>query len=257
MTKPTGAIALLALAVGLVACGQQKPRGPSDTVIQRALTGAPGAAQPSTIVSTEIAFARAAREEGQWTAFEEFAAPGALLHGRNGVIPAGPFLAAADNPEQAVQWGVRKVVMSCDGELAVAQGRFRDPEGIVGTYITVWQRQSDRSYRWVYDGGGPDVPQPPPRQRVEDGDIVVTAIDAVEGLVATCPRAGESIPAPPDDSPVAERPQEVRQSRDRTLRWRFQHRGAEGGGAEKYVVVEYYYNGAWVTALEESLAPGP
>lgn len=252
MRKAAATIALAALAASLVACGPQRPRGPSDRVIERALTGAPGAAQPSTIVSTEIAFARAAREQGQWTAFEQFAAPGALLHGRNGVIEAAPFLASADDPPEAVQWGVRTVVMSCDGELAVAQGRYRDPEGLVGTYITVWQRQSDNSYRWVYDGGGPDVPQPPPRREVEDGDIVVTAIDAVQGLVATCPRAGETIPPPPADSRVSERPQDVKQSRDGTLRWRFQHR-SEG---EKYVVAEYYYLGEWVTAIEESLASG-
>lgn len=256
MNKATATIALVALAATLAACGPQRPRGPSDRVIERALTGAPGAAQPSTIVSTEIAFARSARENGQWTAFNEFAAPGALLHGRNGVIEAKPWLATQSNPEEAVQWGVRTVLMSCDGALALSQGRFRDAEGLVGTYITVWQRQSDNSYRWVYDGGGPDVPQPPPRQQFEDGDIVVTAIDAVEGLVATCPREGEAIPAPPTDSPVAGRPQDVKQSRDGTLRWRFHHRGNEAGGSEKYVVAEYYYNGQWVTAIEESLASG-
>ena len=45
-------------------CGKPGPRGPSNAVIERSLTGAPGEAQPSTIVSTEIAFARAAREKG-------------------------------------------------------------------------------------------------------------------------------------------------------------------------------------------------
>lgn len=256
MRKATAAIALAALAASLAACGPQRPRGPSDRVIERALAGAPGEAQPSAIVSTEIAFARAAREQGQWTAFAEFAAPGALLHGRNGAIEAAPFLAAAENPPQAVQWGVRTVVMSCDGELAVAQGRWLDPEGLVGTYITVWQRQPDRTYRYVYDGGGPDVPQPPKREAIEDGDIVVTAIDAVQGLVATCPRSGETIPPPPAGSPVGARPQEVKQSRDGTLRWRFQHRASDAGEAQKYVVAEYFYNGQWVTAIEESLAPG-
>lgn len=256
MKKTIATIALVALAATLAACGPQRPRGPSDRMIERVLAGALGEAQPSTIVSTEIAFARAAREEGQWTAFAEYAAPGALIHGRNGAIPAAPFLASAENPPEAVQWGVRTVVMSCDGELAVAQGRFRDPQGIVGTYITVWQRQPDRTYRWVYDGGGPDVPQPPARDTVDDGDIVVTALDLVEGLVATCPRAGETIPPPPADSKVGERPQDVKQSRDGTLRWRFQHRGNPAGEDEKYVVAEYFYNGRWVTAIEESLAPG-
>lgn len=247
------AITLIALSATLVACGPQRPRGPSTAVIDRALAGAPGEAQPSTIVSTEIAFARAAREKGQWTAFAEYAAPGALIHGAGGAIVAETWLPTQSNPDEAVQWAVRTVLMSCDGGLAISQGRFRDPQEIVGNYVTVWERQPNRTYRYVYDVGGPDVPQPPPRERFEDGDIVVTAIDAVQGLIATCPRGGETIPAPPADSAVAARPADVRQSRDGTLRWRFEHRG-EG---EKYVVAEYYYLGEWVTAIEESLAPSP
>ena len=252
MKRLAGYIALASLAAVLAACGPQRPRGPSNAVIDRALTGAPGEAQPSTIVATEIAFARAARDEGQWTAFAEYAAPGALIHGNGGVIEAAPWLATQSNPAEAVQWGVRSVLMSCDGSLALSQGHYRDPNGIVGNYVTVWQRQPDRSYRYLYDVGGPDVPQPPPRPDFDDGDIVVTAIDSVKGLIATCPRADEPIPAPPTTSAVAQRPQDVRQSSDGTLRWRFEHRG----DGEKYVVAEYYYLGKWTTALEESLASG-
>ena len=143
--------------------------------------------------------------------------------------------------------------MSCDGSLAVSLGRFQDPDGVVGNFVTVWERQPNLEYRWVYDVGGPDVPQPPPRKQFEDGDIVVTAIDAVEGLVATCPRAGETVPAPPANSPVGQKAEDAKLSKDGTLRWRWQHRG-EG---EKYVAAEYFYNGQWVTAIEESLASAP
>lgn len=246
------AIALITLAATLSACASG-PRGPSNRVIERSLANAPGAAQPSTIVSTELAFARTAREDGQWTAFREFSAPGALLHGAGGIIAAAPFLEGRRDPEEAVQWGVRTVSMSCDGEFAVSQGRFRDPAGLVGTYITIWQRQSNNEYRWIYDGASADVPQPPPRAQVEDGDIVVTAIDAIEGLVATCPRADETIPAPPTDSPVGMRASDVRQSRDGTLRWRYQH--LDNG--TKFVAAEYFYEGQWLTAIEETLAAPP
>lgn len=257
MKRTIATIALVVMATTLVSCSSGRPRGPSNSIIERSLAGAPGEAQPSRIVSTEIAFARSARDNGQWTAFAEFAAPGALIHGTGGVIEAAPWLEQQRDPDQAVQWGVRTVVMSCDGELALSQGRFRNPQGIVGNYVTAWQRQSDRTYRYVYDVGGPDVPQPPPRRQIEDGDIVVTAIDSVEGLIATCPRAGETIPTPPAGSPVGARPQDVMQSRDGTLRWRFEHRAAADGASEKYVVAEYYYLGAWETVIEESLAPGP
>lgn len=246
-------IALVALTALASACSSGRPRGPSNEVIARVLTGAPGEAQPSAIVSTEIAFARAAREQGQWTAFAAFAAPGALIHGANGVIEAAPWLATQDNPDEAVQWAPRTVVMSCDGSLALSQGRFRDPEGIVGNFVTVWQRQPDLTYRYVYDVGGPDVPQPPPRRQIEDGDIVVTAIDAVEGLVATCPRAGEAIPPPPPIPVGIEGSANATLARDGTLRWRWEHR-TDG---TKYVAAEYFYLGKWVTAIEESLASPP
>ncbi|MEE4199683.1 hypothetical protein [Erythrobacter sp.] len=252
--KTAASLTLLAIATfALAACGPSRPRGPSDTVIARALKTAPGAAQPSAIVKTEIAFARAAREEGQWTAHGNFAAPGAVIHGRSGPVAAEALFASLSDPAEPVQWGPRAVVMSCDGALAISQGRFRNPQGLVGNYVTVWERQADGTYLWVYDVAGPDVPQPPPRPQFEDGDIVVTAIDAVEGLVATCPRPGSPVPPPPSASPLAERPGDVRQSPDSTLRWRFEHRGTDA----KYVVAEYHYEGAWVTAIEESLASTP
>ena len=242
------------IALSLTSCAaQQQRRGPPPKVIERVLKSAPGAAQPSTIVATELAFARAARETGQWTAFRQYAAPGAVLHGSKSTFPAEAWLATQKDPPAAVQWAPRTVVMSCDGATAVSVGRSRTPEGIVGTFMTVWERQADNSYKWVYDAGGPDVPQPPPRKEFDDGNIVVTAIDAVQGLVATCPRADSPTPPPPADSVVGRNPANATLSRDGTLRWRWESR--EGG--EKFFAAEYYYNGQWITAIEEVLAsPG-
>lgn len=252
MKHLTVSLALGALALTLTACAQ-KPRGPSNAVIERSLKTAPGAAQPSTIVSTEIAYARAAKEQGFRSAAQAFAAEGALIHSRGGVVPLGVALPALEGDAIATSWAPRLVVQSCDGSLALSMGRFVDGTGKVGNYVTTWVRQSDGSYKWTYDAAGLDNPQPPPRPDFEDGDIVVTAMDVIKGLVATCPRGGETLPPPPANSPVGQRWEDVRQARDGTLRWRFEHR-AQG---EKYVVAEYYYNGEWVTALEESLASAP
>jgi hypothetical protein len=220
-------------------------------VINRVLAGAPGAAQPSTIVAVEIAFARAAREQGQWTAFRQFAAPGALLHGSNGPFPIEPWLATQTDPPQAVQWEPRAVVISCDGALAVTQGRSRTPDGKVGNFLTVWERQPSGEYRYVFDAGGLDVPQPPPRPKVEDGNIVVTAIDAVLGMVASCPRGSAAIPPPPAIPVGEDGKTDARLSRDGTLRWRWEHR-ADG---TRYAAAEYFYEGRWLTAFEQSVAP--
>lgn len=247
-----GAAALVLGAVVLAGCAAPR-QGPPLRAIERALSGAPGEAQPSTIVATELAYARAAKEDGQWTASRSFAAPGAVLHGRNGVVPAGPVLAQLSDPSEPIQWAPRTVVMSCDGSLALSLGRFRDPEGLVGNYVTVWERQRDLSYKWVYDVAGPDIPQPPPRKTIEDGNIVVTAIDAVEGLVATCPRGDEQVPAPPTIRSASDRPGEVQISRDRTLRWRWEHRDK----GTKIVFADYWYEGDWIRAIEERLVSPP
>jgi hypothetical protein len=42
-------------------------------------------------------------------------------------------------------------------------------------------------------------------------------------------------------------------ARDGTLRWRWEHRD----GNVKYVTADYYFEGEWVTAIEESLASAP
>lgn len=117
-------------------------------------------ANVAKVVATELAFARAAREEGQWTAFAEYAADGGLLFGRNGAIEAKPWLAEQENPPAAVAWEPHRVWSSCDGSLAVTQGGFRDPAGQVGTFNTVWQRQRDGEYRWVFDFGYPQREAP-------------------------------------------------------------------------------------------------
>ncbi|MDJ0641602.1 MAG: hypothetical protein QNJ15_02185 [Erythrobacter sp.] len=237
------------VAVMISACAAPR-QGPPPRVIERALSNAPGKAQPSTIVATEVAYAREAKAQGQYTAAGQFAASGALLHGRNGPVAYAALASQLPNPETPVEWGPRTVVMSCDGALALSVGRFRDQEGFVGNYVTTWVRQPDNSYKWSYDVAGRDDPQPPPRREFEDGDIVVTAIDSILGLVATCPRGGEAVPPPPAIPIGEDGRSDAQLSRDGTLRWRWEHR-TDG---TKFVAAEYFYEGEWVTAVEESLA---
>lgn len=244
--------AIAASATILTGCASG-PRGPSNAVIARALSGAPGAAQPSSIVSTEIAYARAAKEQGLSGASADFAAPGALMHGRNGPVPLTAIAGALGGRDEAPAWVTRVVVQSCDGSLALSQGRFQDAEGYVGNYVTVWTRQSDGSFRWTYDVAGRDNPQPPPPEDFEDGDIVVTALDSIQGLVATCPRGGDPVPPPPAIPVGEEGAADAQLSRDGTLRWRWEHR-ADG---TKYVSADYFYAGQWVAAIEEELASPP
>ena len=60
-----------------------------------------------SVSNQKIVCARAAREDGQWTAFKAFASDDAVLHGRNGPVAAKPVFDALDDPETAVQWSPR------------------------------------------------------------------------------------------------------------------------------------------------------
>ncbi|QUL37010.1 hypothetical protein [Erythrobacter sp. JK5] len=252
MKPHTALLMSAAAALALSACAAPR-QGPPARVIDRVLANAPGKAQPSTIVATETAYARDAREIGQFTAAARYAASGALLHGRNGPVAFSSVAGALDDADGVQEWGPRTVVMSCDGELALSVGRFRDKDGFVGNYVTTWVRQSDDRYKWSYDVAGRDDPQPPPRETFEDGDIVVTALDSILGLVATCPREGETVPPPPAIPIGSDGAGDAQLSRDRTLRWRWEHRP----DGTKFVAADYYYNGEWVTAVEEGLASPP
>jgi len=239
-----------ATSLALAGCASHGPPRTPREYIDRVLEHAMGEAQPSKVVAAEVAFARAAREDGQWTAFSDFAADGAVMHGSSGPFEAKPWLAGRENPSAAVQWAPKAIWMSCDGALAVSTGRFRDPEGIVGTFVTVWERQADDSYRWVYDGGAPDSPQPPPKapgEPANDDDIVVTAYDTIKGLVADCVTRGESVPAPP----AVELAEGIRSSsnlsRDGTLRWRWEHDPHNN----RRVVVDFYSGGTWQVGLDQ------
>lgn len=237
------------LALALSACASQQPRqGPPNKVIDAVLRTAPGSAQPSTIVALEAAFERLASETTPAAAFLEYAAPAARVQTPQGLMPAQQWTAQASFPTRAAKWSTRAVAIACNGALAASTGRFTDAAGIVGNYVMIWQRQDDGTYRWAYHTAGPDVPQPPPRVREREGSIVVSAMDSVQGLVASCPR-GEAGIAPP---PALSLASDAQLSGDGTLRWRWQQQ--TGGGT--LVAAEYFYEGRWLNAFEHNLATG-
>ena len=108
------------------------------------------AQDPETAIDAERAFNRAAQIEGQWTAFRKFSTPDALLFTPQ---PAKAHeILPEKNPPIAVQWWPAESYVSCDGTVAVNTGPWVRPNG-VGYFTTVWVRQSDGHYKWVYDGG--------------------------------------------------------------------------------------------------------
>ncbi|WP_291179776.1 hypothetical protein [Erythrobacter sp.] len=163
-------LAVALLALGLAACSANQ--GPRDRYA-RMLTPT---ANPSKVVAAELAFARAAQEDGQWTAFRDFAADEGVMFVPE-PVDARQWLAGRANPPQAVQWQPHQVWSSCDGSLAVTRGAWQRPDGSSGYFTTVWQRQRDGEYRWTLD----------------QGDVLETPLEAPEFVrtdVADCPQRG-------------------------------------------------------------------
>lgn len=140
----------------------------------------PGA-NPGEIVAVELAFARLAKEKGQWTAFAENAAPEAMMFVPE-PVRAQQWLKGRANPAKSVEWEPYAVWSSCDGSLAVTKGPWTGANGSVGYFTTIWQRQEKGGFKWVLDQG--------------DGlDKALEEPDLLPADIADCPQRG-TVPRP-------------------------------------------------------------
>ena len=153
-----------------------------------------GIGNPSALIAAESAFARLAREKGQWTAFADTAAETAEMFVPERVL-AKAWLKGRANPPSPVQWQPSAVWISCDGGAGVTFGAFHGNGE--GWFSTVWERQKKGAYKWVLDQGG-TLAAPLP------------GADFITGKVADCPaRPPRNVlaeeppppPKPPRDAP--------------------------------------------------------
>jgi hypothetical protein len=162
------------------------------------------AAAPATALDAERAFAADAQKIGQWTAFRQYSTPDALMFVPQ-PVKAHDFLRGRADPPASVYWWPGQSFVSCDGATAINSGPWvRDGGKSVGYFTTVWKRQPDRSWKWVYDAGDELK-----RLRAQGGDI--------EQRKATCPRS--SVPTPPRGAAPANARRGGGASRDLSLSW--------------------------------------
>jgi hypothetical protein len=114
-----------------------------------------------TAVDAERAFAADAQRDGQWTAFRRWAADDATMFAPQ-PVKTQTFLKDRRDPPKAIEWWPVASYVSCDGKLAVNTGGWKRPDGNVGYFSTVWQRQADGGWKWIVDGGDA-LKQPRPR----------------------------------------------------------------------------------------------
>lgn len=172
MKRAAGLAVVLSGSLLLAACSQgPRPyRGPPLKPV----------AQSGEVVAAELGFARMAQDEGQWTAFAEYAARDAVMFVPQ-AVNAQVWLKGQANPPQAVRWQPHKVWSSCDGTLAMVKGAWQQPDGKFGYYTTIWQRQDDTSYKWVLDQG-------------EALDAPIAEPEMIRAQVADCKAGGVAQP---------------------------------------------------------------
>lgn len=115
------------------------------------------------IIATEIAFAKMAKEVGLKEAFLEFAADSAVLN-RNGKIIKGKQQIADYFDRQKLQnvsleWEPEFVEVAKAGDMAYSYGPFifsaisedGEPQTALGYFHTVWKKQEDGSWKFIYD----------------------------------------------------------------------------------------------------------
>lgn len=174
-------------------------------------------ANPGAVIARELEFAQAARNKGQWTAFREFAAQDAVMFVPQ-MVRAQDWLKDRPDPAVAVRWQVHQVWSSCDGSLAVSTGAWQGQDRI-GRFTTIWQRQDDGRYKWVYDHGE-TLAEPTP------------VPEMIPARVADCPDRGARRARDKDrTAPTVFDPlHRAGRSDDGTLRWTVTA-GAVGGHA--------------------------
>lgn len=162
------------------------------------------AAQPMTAIDAERAFADDARTLGQWTAFRKWSTDDALMFVPQ-PVNAHEFLKDRKDPPVPVFWWPGRSYLSCDGSFAVNTGPWvRDGGKAVGYFTTVWKRQPDGGWKWIYDGGDSLG-----TLRPEGGDI--------RQVAASC---GGNMPSSAADAPPTEGAASGSgTSPDGTLRW--------------------------------------
>lgn len=112
------------------------------------------------LLDVDRAFAALAHKEGSTAAFAAYAAQDAVVY-RSGQAPieGRDTLVAvmAKDPEATLEWTPTTATIATSNDLGFTRGTFiyrtATGGGATGWYVSIWQRQSDGSWKFVFDSG--------------------------------------------------------------------------------------------------------
>jgi ketosteroid isomerase-like protein len=157
-------------------------------------------ADAHVVVAAERAFAADAAQHGWAWAFRRHHAPGAIVL-QPDPIEATVSLARVEGDGSAdLDWRPAFAGIARSGDLGFTTGPFlfRGNPRVVGHYFTVWRRQPDGRWKWIFDAGTDvtDVAPVAPDYDVPTLPISVSGVGsaqaAIDQVAAIEDRAGEA-----------------------------------------------------------------
>lgn len=152
------------------------------------------------IVAAERAFAAEAAELGWAAAFRRWAAADAITLSPDPVNAQEHLAQIEGDGETTLDWRPAYAGVALSGDFGFTTGpfQFRGREGIVGHYFTVWRRQRDGSWKWIFDAGT-DVRDPGPAVAVDaeiptlpvalessgSAEAAIAEVSAIEAQIAS------------------------------------------------------------------------
>lgn len=107
------------------------------------------------VIAAERAFAADAADRGWAAAFRRAAAADAITLSPDPVNAQEQLAQVEGDGETALDWRPAFAGIARSGDFGFTTGpfQFRGREGIAGHYFTVWRRQADGDWKWIFDAG--------------------------------------------------------------------------------------------------------
>jgi hypothetical protein len=109
---------------------------------------------PAEVVAAEREFAADAQKRGWIAAFNTYAAPDAITFQPDAVNVHTSLARQSNEPaDRSLKWWPIWAGIASSGELGFTTGPYAVGDAAFGHYFTVWAKQADGNWRWIYDGG--------------------------------------------------------------------------------------------------------
>lgn len=145
------------------------------------LAAAPAhAASPAEVIAAERAFAADGLELGIKAAFLKHSAPEAIILAPDPTNAQAFYGKRPDGKGVKLQWWPEYAGIAASGDLGFTTGPFvvADDKGY-GHYFTVWKRQADGSWKWIFDGGVGNAARAP---NGAEAPVTTVAVTTGKGL---------------------------------------------------------------------------